>query len=84
MQVSKKILVSGNFTYGKNKEKDAKNLIEHNSDKKYDNYLSTFHKWLVKRPQNISLASKIKKKLEKYELIWNKTTSITGKFLIKH
>ena len=29
MQVSKKILVSGNFTYGKNKEKDAKNLIEH-------------------------------------------------------
>lgn len=44
MQVSKKILVSGNFTYGKNKEKDAKNLIEHNSDKKYDNYLSTFHK----------------------------------------
>ena len=43
------------------KEKDAKNLIEHNSDKKYDNYLSTFHKWLVKRPQNISLASKIKK-----------------------
>ena len=40
----KKILVSGNFTYCKNKEKDAKNLIEHNSDKKYDNYLSTFHK----------------------------------------
>lgn len=27
---------------------------------------------------------KDKKKLEKYELIWNKTTSITGKFLIKH
>lgn len=61
MQVSKKILVSGNFPYGKNKEKDEKNTIEHKSDKKYDNYLSTFHKWLVKRPQNISLASKIKK-----------------------
>ena len=61
MQVPKKILVSGNFPYGKNKEKDAKNTIEHKSDKKYDNYLSTFHKWLLKRPPEYFVGIKDKK-----------------------
>lgn len=84
MQVSKKILVSGNFTYGKNKEKDAKNLIEHNSDKKIRQLFIHFSQMIGKKTPEYFVGIKDKKKLEKYELIWNKTTSITGKFLIKH
>ena len=77
-----KLLVSDEFTYGSNKERDAKHFIKYKQVKKIRPLVSGYRN-KFKKNKCISFLSKDKLLLGKYEMIWDTIRSIMGKEFYK-
>ena len=77
-----KLLVSDEFTYDKNKERDAKHFSKYKKVKKIRPLVSGYRN-KFKKNKCISFLSKDKLLLGKYEMIWDRSETSWEKNFIK-